>query len=123
MPPKSRSRCSGNAAIVAVLKEHFKDPDELDYVTDISGELNSDTIAEWTDMLLEARKSMFPNSMVSQSTGTTMFKEVIEANGEEWNLGEEETSWAETTSKMFRAMLRHAQQAVINMRKHRTSAQ
>eukprot|EP00959_Pyramimonas_sp_CCMP1952_P269438 5632512-Pyramimonas_sp.AAC.1 len=118
----TRSRSQGGAALLAVLKEHVTTADELDYTTDLDGDVDGDTITAWKDMMLAAREAMYPQTSISQKCGKAVFVDVLEANGASWNLGAEEASWADTSSKMFRAMLRHVQQAVIKMKNRRTSA-
>eukprot|EP00959_Pyramimonas_sp_CCMP1952_P198869 4159513-Pyramimonas_sp.AAC.1 len=64
-------------------------------------------------MLVAVRAAMWPHLSLSQAKAKTVFNAVADANGSEWNLGEEEDAWIDSMGRRLRTMLRHVQQATL----------
>ena len=105
-----------NQSLVGALKKHIRDPDEFVYSTEMDAAKDPEALSSWSDLLLDVREVLYPNTTIAQAEMVLAMVEILEAHADKWNLGVHAKSWPGQASQMLRVMLRHVSQAVLYWR-------
>lgn len=105
-----------NQSLVGAMKKHINDPDEFVYSTEMDAAKDPEALSSWSDLLLDVREVLYPNTTVAQAEMVLAMVEILEAHADKWNLGVHAKSWPGQASQMLRVMLRHVSQAVLYWR-------
>eukprot|EP00959_Pyramimonas_sp_CCMP1952_P310116 6490059-Pyramimonas_sp.AAC.2 len=96
-----------------VLRAHIKKPEDVNYSTDLTSQIDTDGIVDHIGLLKSIREVLDPQVTLPQAALKDEMAVLANEREVDWKLSEQSDSWAAETAKSIRAMLRHLQQAVL----------